>query len=103
MTSHSNTLELQVTGVRFFSQGDEEAFFEWLNKLCCIKKCVGHGLTLYISINSSLVDEKGLRELLAIFHRYEIDMSQLIQFDREEFSVWFRNVDAFWCQDIFCR
>lgn len=94
-------IELEATGVAFFSQGDEEAFFNWLKSLPCVVHIEGRGLTLYIRINSPAVDDEGLRELIALFYRYGIDMAQLIAFDREEFSEWFRSTVAFWHKDIF--
>lgn len=54
-----------------------------------------------MKVNSSAIDEDGLRELLALFRRYGVDMAQLVAFDREEFAEWFRRADAYWHNDIF--
>lgn len=101
MSAQQTSVELQATGVRFFSQGDEAAFFGWLKTLPFIESTEGHGRTVYIKINSSTVDEDGLRELLALFRRYGVDLAQLVAFDREEFAEWFRRADAYWHKDIF--
>lgn len=101
MSAQQTSVELQATGVRFFSQGDEAAFFGWFKTLPFIESTEGHGRTVYIKINSSAVDEDGLRELLALFRRYGVDLAQLVAFDREEFAEWFRRTDAYWHKDIF--
>lgn len=101
MNPQPDDIELEATGVRFFSQGDEGAFFNWLRSLPFIKHFEGRGLTLYISVNSLAVDEDGLRELLALFRRYNIELAQLAVFDRDEFADWFRSVEAYWYKDIF--
>jgi hypothetical protein len=98
-----NLIELEATGVRFFSEYDESAFFDWLNKLACVQKYEGHGRTLYITVNSEAVDEDALREFLALFRRYGVAMRQLIAFDRDEFAEWFREECAYWYSEVFGR
>lgn len=101
MSTQQMPVELQATGVRFFSQGDEAAFFGWLKSLQFVEHVEGSGRTVYIKINSPAVDEDGLRELLALFRRYGVELAQLVAFDREEFAEWFRRADAYWHKDIF--
>ena len=101
MNAAPTHVELEATSVRFYSQRDEAAFFEWLKKLTCVERVQGRGLTLYISVDCSLVDEDGLRELLALFRRYGIDKRQLAQLDRKEFSAWLHDPKAFWYEEVF--
>ena len=101
MSTQHAPVELQATGVRFFSQGDEGAFFAWLDKLPFVARYEGRGRTLYISINSMAVDEDGLREMLALFRRYGVELRQLAAFDRDEFAEWFRDKQAYWYKDVF--
>jgi hypothetical protein len=101
MIDQSTTVELQATEVVFFSQGDETAFFSWLESLPFVEQIEGRGRTLFIKINSTAIDEDGLRELLALFRRYGVNMAQLVAFDREEFAEWFRHPDAYWHNDVF--
>jgi len=101
MNALPTIVEIEAVGVRFFSHGDESAFFEWLDKLPFVERYEGRGRTLYISINSLNVDEHGLREMLALFHRYGVGMRQLVMFDRDEFADWFRNEQAYWYKDVF--
>jgi hypothetical protein len=68
----ATTVELEARSTHFFSRLDEDAFFEWLNKLPCVSTFEGKGATLFIRILKSKVDEYALRDLLALFHRYGI-------------------------------
>lgn len=99
--SSQQIVEIELTSVRFFSPYDEAAFFEWIKKLACVKKCEGRGLTIHLSVHQSAVDEDALRELIALFHRYEVDMRQLARFDRVEFEGWFHNKQAYWYKQMF--
>lgn len=101
MSDSSEFVELEATGVRFFSQGDEAAFFGWLENLDCVDRYEGRGLTLFILVNAAAVDEDGLRELLALFRRYGVELKQLSVFDCSEFANWFRSEQAYWYKEIF--
>jgi hypothetical protein len=92
----SSTTELRAEHVRYYSQNDEAAFFDWLAKIKCVTKTVGSGYTLSIMVQLDLVDQDGLRDLLALFHRYHIGKSQLVALVRPEFSAWFHEKGKFW-------
>jgi hypothetical protein len=89
-------IELKAHATRFFSQLDEDAFFAWLKKLPCVSAIEGRGDVLFIQVVEPKVDEYALRDLLALFWRYGIDMKQLSIFDRPKFARWFHNADAYW-------
>ncbi|HEY9142010.1 MAG TPA: hypothetical protein VIN93_14025 [Bryobacteraceae bacterium] len=97
----ANTVELKAQVACFFSQLDEDAFFEWLKKLPCVLNVEGKGDTLFIRVLKSRVDEYALRDLLALFQRYRIDMKQLSTFDKRGFSNWFHNKNAYWYESVF--
>ena len=94
-------VRLEAMAVRFFSQGDEGAFFGWLDKLAFVERYEGCGRILSIFVNSAAVDQDGLREMLALFHRYGIELRQLAIFDRDVFADWFRDERAYWHKDVF--
>jgi hypothetical protein len=100
MTSPT-TVELKAQATLFFSRLDEDAFFDWLKKLPCVSKFEGQGDTLFIRVLKSKVDAWSLRELLALFHRYRIDMRQLSVFDDAGFADWFHNREAYWHESVF--
>jgi hypothetical protein len=94
-------IELKAQGTVFFSQLDEAAFFAWLEKLPCVSGFAGRGDILFIQVHVSKVDEYGLRDLLALFWRYGVDMKQLAAFDKQEFAHWFHNRNAYWHKSVF--
>jgi hypothetical protein len=94
-------VQLEALRVIYSSPLDECAFFEWLDKLPCVKGYHGEKEMLYIDVSASDVDEEGLRELLALFKRYKIDLRQFSVFDRAEFSRWFRNPKSYWFSKVF--
>lgn len=93
---------LNAERVVFYSMTDERFFFEWLAKMPFVLDVVGRGIVIEITIDISMVNEDGLRELIALFQRYRVSMRQLLVFDREEFSHWFRRRSAFWHKKVFC-
>lgn len=97
----NSTVILKMSPVGpFYSQYDEVAFFEWIDKLECVKKYEGQLRTLYIEVSLN-VNEQELKELLSLFYRYKINMRQLSVFDQKKFARWFRNEDAYWYKRVF--
>ena len=95
-------VEIQAVGVFFFSHGDERAFLSWLNEMPFVERLDRTGRTLHIFINELAVDEEGLRDLLALFRRYEVKGTrQLAAFDRDEFADWFRDKEKYWYREVF--
>jgi hypothetical protein len=94
-------LVLSAKRVWYHSEYDEAAFFEWLDKLPCVKRCEGELDVLYIYVDEAKVDEGALRELLALFRRYAVELKQLRVFDRKEFASWFRDPRAYWHAQVF--
>jgi hypothetical protein len=68
---------LKFQNVIFYSQLDEDAFFYTLKKVSAVKKIVGRGPDLFLTV-SSRPSDKALRELLGLFFRFKIDMRQLV-------------------------
>jgi hypothetical protein len=101
--SVDNLIELEAMRVLYRSENDESAFFEWLNKLECVQKCEGRGDTLFIQVVRNKVDESALRELLALFYRYGVDMRQLAVFESGDFQPWFTNPQAYWFPLVFAE
>lgn len=87
--------------IKFYSQKDEEAFFEWIKRIECIERFEGAGDELYLYIASDKVHDFDLRELLALFYRYDIEMKQLQKFLIEDNKTWFCNKKGFWYRKVF--
>jgi hypothetical protein len=92
---------LAATGVRYYSEGDEAAFFGWLDKIPCVDHYTGSGETLYITVSCKQMSEVCLRELIALFFRYRVDMKQLSVFSSAANRAWFKNPEAYWYNGVF--
>jgi hypothetical protein len=71
--------------VVYFSQGDENAFFNWLNNIKVVRKWHGAGDSLFLHVPRH-VSALGYRELDAFFRRYKIDRKQLAQLSSKAMS-----------------
>ena len=79
------------TGVTFYHVNDERAFFEWLARIPCVKRYVGEGCRGLVVYLKRLPRKDELRELLALCHRYGVDMRQLAKFETARNRHWFRD------------
>jgi hypothetical protein len=91
---------LVAESVKYYSTGDEQAFFAWLNAIPCVVSADGKGTALTISLSRPPIDEE-LREFIALFHRYRVDMRQLAGFLTDANQHWFRDKDAYWFRGVF--
>jgi hypothetical protein len=64
-------------GTAYWSQGDEDAHFEWLAKISCIRSVRGRLQRVYLDIDRQQLTQDQLRELEAVYRRYGGDLSQL--------------------------
>lgn len=88
--------------VRFYSNKDEDAFFEWIKKIDCIDEISAAGKELYLHVCADDIHDYDLRDLLALFYRYKIDMKQLSRFLTEDNKKWFYdNKKVFWHKKVF--
>lgn len=94
-------IRLEAKSVRYFSKGDERAFFRWLNEIPCVTSIEGRGDILNIPVDRELLDDESLRELIALFQRYSVDMNQLAQFETNDNRVGFKQPDCYWYQAVF--
>jgi hypothetical protein len=87
----------------YLSQGDERAFFEWLNRIPAVRRVDGVGEELHIHVRSGKIAWRSLRELIALFHRYQGPMAQLAQFENDSNRRQFRDPKAFWFTPVFAK
>ena len=92
---------LECVAVEFLSTIDEYIFFDWLEQINGVSDVYGQGLSIMLTVDDSINDES-LRELLAVFYRYGIDMKQLGTFRNNDNQSWFYdNKQSFWCEKVF--
>lgn len=88
--------------VKFYSDNDEAAFFEWINKNDAIDETSGRGDELYLHMACKDLHDHDLRDLIALFFRYKIEMTQLSIFLNERNKAWFfENSKAYWHKKVF--
>ena len=75
---------LKCTPLRFYAQNDENAFFEWLQKIACIYEFKGIGRELHLSIASPQISFNELQDLLGIFRRYKFKNIQQLEVFKNE-------------------
>ena len=98
------SIKLICKRISFYSTFDDDAFFEWLKKISCVSNVKGFGEELYINVDKSKITEIDLREILALFYRYNVEMKQLGDFLNDENKPWFfDNKEAFWHKRVFPR
>lgn len=90
-------IKLDCSGVTFYSQLDECNLFEWGSK---IEAFIGWERDLLV-LNDKLIDEHSLRDIIALFWRYQIPMKQLARFETTENSSWFRARNTYWHGAVF--
>ena len=93
---------LTCKSVYFYSPVDESLFFEWIKRIPGIKKVGGVGDKLYLHFKTTSISDNDLRDLLAMFYRYKIDMKQLRQFLNEDNREWFYGKPkGYWHRRVF--
>ena len=93
---------LVCKSVIFYCLKDEDAFFEWIKKIPSIVKFDGVHDELYLYIKSKKIPDNDLRDLLALFYRYKIDMKQLAMFLNEHNKDWFYGrPKGYWFNKVF--
>ena len=94
--------ELKMTSVHYYSPGDEDRFFEWLQSIPCVGEPYGIVRDLFVPIDGNVISDEDLQELIAIFTRYKTDARELRQFLNDENKAWFYdNKEAFWWNAVF--
>jgi hypothetical protein len=87
--------------MRYFSQGDEAAFFSWLQSIPGVIATEGRGTELHIKLRSKRLSSESLREFIALYLRFKGNMSELAQFATPSNSSWFCSPEAFWHKKVF--
>ncbi len=88
---------LDCSGVRFGSQLDEKHLFYWAAEITCFVRWEQDILV----VKSSRISEEALRDLLALFWRYNIPMKQLAQFRNTANEDWFAAPIMYWHKMVF--
>ncbi|WP_458232248.1 hypothetical protein [Roseateles sp. P5_E8] len=88
---------LDCSGVRFGSQLDEKHLFHWAREIRSVINWEQDTLL----IRSKRISEESLRDLLALFWRYNIPLAQLAQFKNAQNEEWFTSPKMYWHKRVF--
>lgn len=91
---------LVVRGPTYFSQQDEDVFFGWLQSIGCVDRVVGRLRSLHILLKRP-PSEAQLRELLALFQRYRLNMRPLAVLKTNRNARWFADPQKYWFRKVF--
>ena len=87
--------------MKYYSPADEAAFFSWLKSIPGVLAVEGQGRELVIKLRSSRLSAPALRELIALYARYDGNMKELAQFESTSNASWFKSPDAYWFKKVF--
>ncbi|MBF6420717.1 hypothetical protein IU436_16505 [Nocardia farcinica] len=65
-----------------------------------MKSFEGRERTLCITIDLTAVDEGGLRELVALYSRYDLDLARLRVLEECRVSPWFSSPAHWWHDEV---
>ncbi|CAG2132287.1 Uncharacterised protein [Ralstonia mannitolilytica] len=90
-------VRLDCSNIIFGSQLDEKHLFLWACEIAGFLRWEQDTLVM----RSRHISETALRDLLALFWRYQIPMEQLAQFESERNTSWFRAPHMYWHNRVF--
>jgi len=90
-------VRLDCSGVTFGSQLDERHLFEWAMQVPGVLRWEQDVLV----VKSLNISQASLRDLLALFFRYQIPMQQLAQFRNARNEAWFAAPQMYWHKKVF--
>jgi hypothetical protein len=90
-------VRLNCSGITFGSQLDERHLFEWGMQIPGSLRWEQDTLVM----KSSNLSQASLRDLLALFVRYQIPMQQLAQFRNARNEAWFASPKMDWHTQVF--
>jgi hypothetical protein len=93
-------MKLECKPLLFLSELDELSFFDRIKQIKCVKLICGRE-GIFLHLKSKKVSNVCLRELLSIFYRYNIEMTQLSVFLNENNKDWFLIKTAYWYKRTF--
>ena len=88
---------LDCSGVSFGSQLDEKHLFHWAAEIDCFVRWEQDTLV----VKSRRISEEALRDVIALFWRYNIPMQQLAQLQSAVNEAWFAAPIMYWHKKVF--
>jgi len=95
------TLDQMDTGIIFYHQADERAYFEWLERISCVASIQGEGNRGLVVRLKRRPGKDDLWQLLALGYRYGLDMRKFAKFETDANRAWFRDPKMYWYSHVF--
>jgi hypothetical protein len=92
--------DLAIAEKRYFSAGDEAAFFGWLQSIACVDAVTGHPEFLHVRLRRK-PNRAELQELIGLLYRYRLDMTSLARFRSARNANWFDVPTTYWHARVF--
>ncbi|WP_243368757.1 hypothetical protein [Fundidesulfovibrio soli] len=86
--------------VPFYSEGDEDFFFHWLQSITSVESVSRCLQGLEITLDDP-VDDASLRELIGLMARYSLDMKCLKPLRTAQNEHWFADPIKYWHKSVF--
>jgi hypothetical protein len=74
--------------------------FDWLHSISCVESVVGRLRDLHIVLRNQ-PGKYQLRDLIALFYRYRMNMKPLAALKTKRNAGWFADPKMFWYQPVF--
>jgi hypothetical protein len=85
----------------FYSLQDEASFFAWLESIPGVSRVVGVGRRLDVTLQTSQLSDKALKDMLALHSRYQLPMRSLATFLSPANESWFAAPEMYWHDAVF--
>jgi hypothetical protein len=94
-------MRIVVRGPNYYSRNDEAAMFDWVAKISGLA-VEGEGVNLHFELRRR-PSNAALRDLIALFYRYRLDMRPLAALRHPTNEHWFAARDSYWFRSVFGR
>lgn len=93
-------MQIRVEAPIYFSQNDETVMFDWLGRIGVVEDVIGEGRDLISRLKQAPTDNQ-LRDLLALFFRYQMNMTPLAALRTAKNESWFSDQESYWFDKVF--
>jgi hypothetical protein len=97
----SDLVTLTILEGLYYSQHDENVFYKWLKRVRSVVRLHGESDKLFIEVRADKFDQKDLREMLALFRRYNIDLTALANLEHDTNRPWLCDESKWWYPLVF--
>lgn len=94
-------MKVYATPLEYFSQLDEESYFERLGKVGSVVNFKGVGRELEIELDEAKINADDCRELIALFYRYGNSLRSLRILSSIPGNEWINDSRTYWYEKMF--